>query len=273
MTRTKKIGIAAASLAAAAVAGFGVVAASTSALAETPTVTPTATATKGADGGGMRGGQAHTPVTGDEAQKVIDAVKAKDSAATITTVEKDADGTYDAIGTKDNAPIRFDVSADLKTVTESVGRGGKGGGMGGHADTVVTGDEAQKVIDAVKAKDSAATITTVQKDEDGSYDAVGTKDGAPIRFDVTADLKTITEHAGGPGGKGDMGGHAHTVVTGDEAQKVIDAVKAKDSAATITTVQKDEDGSYDAIGTKDGAPVRFDVSSDLKTITEGGGKR
>ena len=272
MTRTKKIGIAAASLAAAAVAGFGVVAASTSALAETPTATPTATATQGADGG-MRGGQAHTPVTGDEAQKVIDAVKAKDSAATITTVEKDGDGSYDAIGTKDGAPIRFDVSADLKTITEHAGGPGGKGGMGGHAHTVVTGDEAQKVIDAVKAKDSAVTITTVQKDEDGSYDAVGTKDNAPIRFDVSADLKTITEHAGGPGGKGGMGGHAHTVVTGDEAQKVIDAVKAKDSAATITTVQKDEDGSYDAIGTKDGAPVRFDVSSDLKTITEGGGKR
>ena len=44
-----------------------------------------------------------------------------------------------------------------------------------------------------------------------------------------------------------MGG-THTDVTGDEAQKVIDAVKAKDSTVTIDKVQKDKDGSYDATG-------------------------
>ena len=32
---------------------------------------------------------------------------------------------------------------------------------GGSQDTPVTGDEAQKVIDAVKAEDSSATIDTV----------------------------------------------------------------------------------------------------------------
>lgn len=74
--------------------------------------------------------------------------------------------------------------------------------MGGtHTD--VTGDEAQKVIDAVKAKDSTVTIDKVQKDEDGSYDATGTKaDGTAVRYDVSADLATITEGQGGHGGKG-----------------------------------------------------------------------
>ncbi|HET7762316.1 MAG TPA: hypothetical protein VFL46_08155, partial [Phycicoccus sp.] len=72
-----------------------------------------------------------------------------------------------------------------------------------------TGAEADKVIAAVTAKDSAATIDTVRKDPDGSYDALGTKAGSPVFYDVSADLKTVTEHTGGPGGvPGGMPGHA-----------------------------------------------------------------
>src|SRR5215218_6749163 len=48
----------------------------------------------------------------------------------------------------------------------------------------------------------------------------------------------------GPGGHG---GAAHTLVTGDELAKVTAAVKAKDSAVTVTRVQKDPDGSYDVL--------------------------
>ncbi len=65
-----------------------------------------------------------------------------------------------------------------------------------------------------------------------------------------------------------MGGHDHTPVTGDELAKVTAAVKAKDSAVTVTSVQKDEDGSYDVFGTKAGAPIGFEVSKDLTTVTE-----
>ncbi len=65
----------------------------------------------------------------------------------------------------------------------------------------MTGDEAAKVVAAVQAKDSTATVTEVRKDPDGSYDAVGTKAGAPVMYDVSADLATVTENAGGgPGG-------------------------------------------------------------------------
>ena len=63
----------------------------------------------------------------------------------------------------------------------------------------MTGDELAKVSAAVKATDSAVTVTTVQKDPDGSYDVEGTKAGAPVRFDVSADLKTITARTGGKG--------------------------------------------------------------------------
>ncbi|CCH73482.1 exported hypothetical protein [Nostocoides australiense Ben110] len=88
-----------------------------------------------------------------------------------------------------------------------MGPGGHGGQpgdgqMGGSQDTAITGDEADKVVAAVQAKDSAASITEVRKDPDGSYDALGTKDGSPVFFEVSADLATITENTGGG-----MGGH------------------------------------------------------------------
>ena len=80
-------------------------------------------------------------------------------------------------------------------------------GSGGHAHTPVTGAELTSVTDAIKAKDSAVTVAGVQKDEDGSYDAFGTKAGAPVRVQVSADLKTITVETGMGRGPGGMGGH------------------------------------------------------------------
>src|SRR6188474_3506814 len=101
------------------------------ALIGTATPSPSATTSPSA---GQPGGHAHTPVTGDELAKVTAAVKAEDSAVTVTTVQKDPDGSYDVDGTKAGAPVRFEVSADLKTITASTG-GGRG--SGGHAHTPV----------------------------------------------------------------------------------------------------------------------------------------
>jgi hypothetical protein len=56
-------------------------------------------------------------VTGDEATKVTAAVTAKDSAVTVSEVRKDADGSYDVVGTKDSKKVLYEVSADLTTVT------------------------------------------------------------------------------------------------------------------------------------------------------------
>lgn len=166
--------------------------------------------TSGAAGQGRQGRapHEHTAVTGDELAKVTAAVTAKDSAVTVSTVQKDPDGSYDVIGTKDGANIRFEVSADLATITQ----GGGGRGMGGPRDgganhTVVTGDELTKVTDAVKAKDSALTVERVMKDADGSYDVMATKDGQRVHVDVSADLATITQSQPGEGGKGGRGGH------------------------------------------------------------------
>jgi hypothetical protein len=156
----------------------------------------------------------HTPVTGTELAKVTAAVKAKDSTVTVTSVRKDEDGSYDVFGTRSGSPVRVEVSKDLKTVTVETGgpgggrmHGGMGGGMGGPGGnhTAVTGAELTKVTAAVKAKDSAVTVTSVRKDEDGSYDVLGTKAGSPVMLEVSKDLKTITTHTGGPGGHGPDG--------------------------------------------------------------------
>ena len=221
-----KVGLTAAVVAAA---GTLVIGGAALANAASGTSTPSAgTAATGPSGGGYGGGHGgrgpgaggtHTPVTGDELAKVTAAVTAKDSAVTVTSARKDPDGSYDVFGTKAGAQAAFDVSADLKTVTADAGRGPggaghgpRGGGPGGGGpggvskDTQVTGDEAAKASAAVTAKDSAVTVTGVRKDPDGSYDVLGTKAGAPVMFDVSADLKTIAQAAGhGPGGAGPQG--------------------------------------------------------------------
>src|SRR3954447_25699782 len=90
--------------------------------------------------------------------------------------------------------------ADAATATPSPSTSSStaaGSGRGGSADTAVTGDELAKVTVAVKAKDSTITVTSVRKDPDGSYDVLGTKAGANVMYDVSADLATVTQNAGG----------------------------------------------------------------------------
>ncbi len=216
MMSRRNLGIAAASLAAAGIVGAGLIASTGNAFADptasstpgasqpakqrTPGAAPSSEASTGARQGGKGGTKTapvHTEVTGAEADKVIAAVKAKDSAFTATKVEKDADGSYDVTGTKDGANVRYEVSADLATVTLDERKGaGKGGKGDASQDTPVTGAEADKVIAAVKAKDSAVSVTSVRKDPDGSYDALGTKDGKNVMVEVSADLQTIEVRTG-----------------------------------------------------------------------------
>lgn len=198
-----------AGLALAGMAGAGLLATGGSAFAETTAPTPAASAsttpgtqtqgtqTKRAEQGARGAGHTHTAVTGAEAQKVIDAVQKANPGVTITTVQKDPDGTYDAEGTNaDGSAARFDVSADLATIAAGGGKGGPGGGGGASQDTPVTGTQAQQVIDAVQKANAGVTITTVRQDPDGSFDALGTKaDGTSVMFDVSKDLKSITENA------------------------------------------------------------------------------
>jgi hypothetical protein len=109
----KKIGIAASTTAAAGALVLG-----GSALADAAAKTPSPSASN-APGGHGRDASADTPVTGDELAKVTAAIKAKDPAVTVNTVRKDPDGSYDVFATKAGTPTMFDVSADLKTITQN----------------------------------------------------------------------------------------------------------------------------------------------------------
>lgn len=204
MSRTKLAG----TVAGLTLAGTAVVGGAAMAVAATNTPTPApSSSSSSATSGTAKGGtdrpapHSHSAATADETAKVTAAVKAKDSAVTVTKVEKDEDGSFDAHGTKDGKQVHVDVSADYATVDIRTGGPGRGG-PGGEKDTPVTGAEAAKVTSAVKAKNSTVTITEVRKDPDGSYDALGTKAGSPVFYDVSKDLATITERAGGPGGPG-----------------------------------------------------------------------
>ena len=199
--------------------------------------------------------------------------------ATAGAVALGTNAFADPTATPTTAPTTSTTAQPGQNKAKGAQDGTQRGPKGQSADTAVTGDEAKKVTDAVVAKNAGVTISEVRKDPDGSYDALGTKaDGTKVFYDVSADLGTITENAGGQGGPGGHGGKGgpggasqDTPVTGDEATKVKDAVVAKNAGVTISEVRKDPDGSYDALGTKaDGTKVMYDVSTDLQTITEGG---
>ncbi len=114
----------------------------------------------------------------------------------------------------------------------TAGTPGDRGQQGASQDTPVTGDEATRVSAAVTAKDSTVTVESVRKDPDGSYDVLGSKAGAKVMFDVSADLATITENAGGPGGQG---GHGPHDATGQQGQQGQPGQPAPASTSTATT--------------------------------------
>lgn len=116
----RKIGL----IAAGAVAAGGL-AVGGSAIASAATSTPAPSTSAGSGDG--RGASNDTPVTGDEAAKVTAAVTAKDSTVTVTSVRRDPDGSYDVLGTKAGNHVMYDVSADLKTITENAGHAHRGG--------------------------------------------------------------------------------------------------------------------------------------------------
>ena len=84
------------------------------------------------DGGTVGSRDGGTVVTGDEATKVSAAVTAKDSSVTVSSVRKNADGSYVVLGTKAGQNVVYRVSADLTTVTQA--QGGRFGASGGADD-------------------------------------------------------------------------------------------------------------------------------------------
>jgi hypothetical protein len=107
----------------------------------------------GPDGRGL-GGHAHTAVTGTELDTVKAAVKGKDSTISVTSVMKDADGSYDVFGTRSGTQVMVEVSKDLKTI--EVHTGGPGGHMGGG-----TGEQQQAPSTSSSSDSTGSTTSTI----------------------------------------------------------------------------------------------------------------
>lgn len=194
MKVTRRMGYAAASaVAAAALIGGG------AAVANAATA-PSPSATSGASSSGAQQGGQHTAASADETSKVTAAVQAKDASAKVTGVEKDADGSFDATATSNGSTVRYEVSADYKTVTAE-DHGGRGGGQR----TPLSSDELAKATAAIKAKDANATVKDSWKDSDGSFDVVVTSGSATTKYEVSADYASVTADSG----FGQGGGHGH----------------------------------------------------------------
>ena len=107
-----------------------------------------------------------------------------------------------------------------------------------HDHTPVTGAERTKVVDAIEGKYDDVTVVMVVKDEDGSYDAMGTQrvDGAdrPVRLEVSEDLKTIELQTGGPG-MGGMGRGGHHGFGGGYGAPDAPSAPEDSSAETTST--------------------------------------
>lgn len=200
MKVTKRVGyLTASGVVAAALIGGGAAVANA---ASTPSPSPSSSSSTG---GAQNGGGQHTAASADETSKVTAAIQAKDSNAQVTKVEKDSDGSFDAMATSNGSTVRYEVSADYQTVT--VDNHGGRGGMGHGQMTPLSSDELAKVTDAIKAKDANASIQRSWKDSDGSFDVVVTSNGtttkSTTKYEVSADYKTVTADANfGMGGHG-----------------------------------------------------------------------
>ena len=113
---------------------------------------------RGHGGPGGPGGHDHTPVTGAERTKVVDAVTAKHDDVKVVEVVKDPDGSYDVLGTQGDQPVRLEVSKDLETIELRTGGPGRGFGRGGHGPGGPDGDDSGS--DGPEATPSTSADTT-----------------------------------------------------------------------------------------------------------------
>lgn len=137
MTTPKKLGLAAAGLVAAGalIAGGNLVA-----NADTSTSSATASSESSPGYGGRTAGEDRaapaTEVTADEADQVAAAVTAENPDVTVESVRLNPDGSYGVLGSAQDEPVFYEVSADLATVTlhdMADGMGPGGHGPGGNA--------------------------------------------------------------------------------------------------------------------------------------------
>ena len=152
--------------------------------------------------------------------------------------------------------------------TSSAQSGAQDGWKGHRHGTPVTGTALAQVKQAIAAKYPGVTVERAFKTPKGSYIVMGAKGSVREHFRVSADFKTVTEHAGGRHGE-HRGGRGHgTPVSGSALTQVTQAVDAKYPGVTVERAFKTPKGSYIVMGAKGSAHERFRVSADLTTVTE-----
>ena len=162
----------------------------------------------GAPSGDRGHGSNDTPVTGTELAKVSAAVKAKDSAVTVTARAEGPRRLLRRVrhegGVAGHARGQQGPEDDHHWAWSRVRRPGARRWQGhGMNDTPVTGTELSNVKAAVKAKDSAVTVTKRPQGPRRLLRRVRHEGGGPVMLEVSKDLKTITT---GPRGGGHGGG-------------------------------------------------------------------
>jgi len=221
--------------------------------------------------GGPGGMGMREQVTGATAERVKDAVLAKEPGATVLRVMEIPQGYVAAITKSDGSRAMVRLDEDMKVVSVDA--------HGGMRRAELTGDALTKVKAAVTAKLPGSTLDHAHKSPRGSgYDAHVVKaDGTRVHVELDAQFKVTSVSAalrgpgrhGGPGGP--MGGE--TPLTGDDAAKAKAAALAKLPGATVDRVETDAHGAkYEAHVTKaDGTPatVKMDEDFTVTSVEEG----
>lgn len=154
------------------------------------------------------------PLTGDTAQKVKAAALAKVKGGTVMRLEADGPqgSKYEAhVRKADGTPVLVLVDKQFEVTAVRTFRGQFGGprhggpGFPGHrAETLLTGETAQKVKDAALAKVKGGTIERVEADGDqnSAYEAhVRKADGTQVVVRVNKQFEvTAVDAFRGPGG-------------------------------------------------------------------------
>ena len=171
----------------------------------------------GQHGPGMRGPHG-TPVTGETADKVEQAVLAQYPDAMVLYVEEE-DGGYEAhVRKADGTMVHVTLDGDFAITGEHTGPPmGAPGMRGPHGEKPLTGAKAKKVRAAAEKRVPAGIVVRVEKDSDGGYEAhVIKKNGRMVvvevgkRFQVTG-VETMPKPHGLPGGPPPVdGGEAGT---------------------------------------------------------------
>jgi uncharacterized membrane protein YkoI len=154
-------------------------------------------------------GHDETALTGDIAEKVKAAALAAVPGGTIIRVETDSDGSpYEAHVKKadgSEAVVKVNDAFTVTTIEDHPGKGerGHGGRPGGHKETELTGETADKVKAAALEAVPGGTVLRVESESaDGGapYEAhVKKADGTEVEVNVDAAFKvtSVEEHPAG----------------------------------------------------------------------------